>query len=72
LVSFKCNDEKEAILLQVRKIKEDMKDLPIINSFESATPGVMSFGVVASVQKFGCIIQFDNQICAIAPTKELT
>ncbi|TPX37287.1 hypothetical protein SeLEV6574_g07938, partial [Synchytrium endobioticum] len=46
--------------------------LPILNSYDDATAGMLTDGIITAVKDFGCIITFYNDVKALAPASELS
>eukprot|EP00058_Branchiostoma_floridae_P028374 XP_002613865.1 hypothetical protein BRAFLDRAFT_119888 [Branchiostoma floridae] len=46
--------------------------LPIMASYQAAKPGTWAHGFVLSVQDFGCIVMFYNNVKGLLPKREMT
>lgn len=44
---------------------------PWITSYEGVQPGLFSIGLITSVQNYGCIVHFYDNVHALVPISEL-
>ncbi|OZJ03378.1 hypothetical protein BZG36_04497, partial [Bifiguratus adelaidae] len=61
---------KRVILTAKRSIVNS--DLPIISSYEEATPGKSTHGVITSVRDNGCLVTFYSDVHGFVPLAELS
>uniref|UniRef100_A0A8C4Z1T6 Programmed cell death 11 n=1 Tax=Gadus morhua TaxID=8049 RepID=A0A8C4Z1T6_GADMO len=46
--------------------------LPVVSSYAAARPGLVAHGFVVSIQSFGCIVRFYNEVKGLVPLRELS
>ncbi|KAG8435325.1 hypothetical protein GDO86_013327 [Hymenochirus boettgeri] len=59
-------------LILTRKRTLINSKLPVIASYEDAHPGLITHGFIVSIQSYGCIVKFYNEIQGLAPRRELS
>lgn len=65
------NPEKRRIRLTLKKTLVN-SDLPILSSYEDATPGVQSVGTLINIIPQGAVVQFYAGLCGFLPVSEMS
>ena len=63
---------KNRLILTHKKSLIRLEDQKLITDYEDVKPGDQAMGVVASIQSYGVIINFFNEVKALAPISELS
>ena len=59
------NPEEKRCVLTAKKTLIKSK-MPLIDSFNKIRLGLETYGVVVSIQKYGLLLQFFNDICIVS------
>ena len=67
-----CDPTKNRLILTHKKSLVRLEEQKIMMDYEKIQPGDQAMGVVASIQSYGAIINFFNEVRALAPISELS